>query len=66
MDRGRGFRDRNSTNQVVFDVPAHDNTYDIYKVDVNPPINVQRRGRQPPILANVLLNGQPLTLEIDT
>ena len=67
VDRGRGFRGRNSTNQVVFDAPAHDNTdYDIYKVDVKPSINVQRGVRQPPILANVLLNGQPLALEIDT
>ena len=67
VDRGRGFRGRNSTNQVVFDAPAPDNTdYDIYKVDVKPSINVQRGVRQPPILANVLLNGQPLALEIDT
>ena len=67
VDRGRGFRGRNSTNQVVFDAPAPDNTdYDIYKVDVKPSINVQRVVRQPPILANVLLNGQPLALEIDT
>ena len=65
--RGRGFRGRNSTYQVVFDEHAHDNTYyGIYKVEVNPSINVQRGVRQPPILANVLLNGQPLTLEIDT
>ena len=67
VDRGCGFRGRNSTNQVVFDAPAPDNTdYDIYKVDVKPSINVQRGVRQPPILANVLLNGQPLALEIDT
>ena len=67
VDRGRGFRGRNSTNQVVFDAPAPDDTdYDIYKVDVKPSINVQRGVRQPPILANVLLNGQPLALEVDT
>ena len=66
--RGRGFRGRNSTNLVVFDEPAHDNTdYDIYKVEVTPSINVQRGARQPPSLANVLLNGQSLiTLEKDT
>ena len=67
VDRGRGFRGRNSTNQVVFDAPAPDNTdYDIYKVDVKPSTSVQRGVRQPQILANVLLNGQPLALEIDT
>ena len=65
--RGRGFRGRNATNQVVFDATAHDSTdYDIYKVDTSPSLHLQRKERQPPILANVLLNGQPLTLEVDT
>ena len=65
--RGRGFRGRNATNQVVFDATAHDSTdYDIYKVDTSPSLHLQRKERQPPILANVLLNGQPLNLEVDT
>ena len=54
------------TNEV-FDATAHDSTDDdIYKVDTNPSLHLQRKERQPPILANVLLNGQPLTLEVDT
>ncbi|KAI0236821.1 hypothetical protein LSAT2_012648 [Lamellibrachia satsuma] len=65
--RWRGFRGRNATNQVVFDATAHDSTYyDIYMVDTSPSLHLQRKERQPPILANVLLNGQPLTLEVDT
>ena len=62
MRRGRRFRGGNATNQS-----AHDSTdYDIYKVDTSPSLHVHSRERQPPILANVLLNGQPLTLEVDT
>ena len=61
--RGRGFRGRNSTNQVVFDEPVHDNTYyDIYKVEVNPSINVQRGARQPPIWQMRCLMASPLLL----
>ena len=34
--RGRGFRDRNATNQIVFDAPAHGSTdYNIYKVNTS-------------------------------
>ena len=54
-------------NQVVFDATAHGSTdYDIYKVDTSPSLHLQRKERQPPILANVLLNGQSLTREVDT
>ena len=67
MGRGRGFGCRNATNQVVFDATAHDSTdYDIYTVDTSPSLHLQRKERQPPIVANVLLNGQPLTVEVDT
>ena len=56
-----------ATNQVVFDATAHGSTdYDIYKVDTSPSLHLQRKERQPPILTNVLLSRQPLTLEVDT
>jgi len=54
--------DRYTTHQVVADPPEHD----IFRVDTRSPVHVLRKERQPPILAHVLLNGQPLTLEVDT
>ena len=57
-----GGRGRYTTHQVVADPPEHD----IFRVDTRPPVRVLRKERQPPILAHVLLNGQPLTLEVDT
>ena len=57
-----GGRGRYTTHQVVADPPEHDK----FRVDTRPPVRVLRKERQPPILAHVLLNGQPLTLEVDT